>query len=216
MKSINTLSITMLVFALLAQPVFAEIENTPSEYKIVPEQSTIRIITDKRGLAAAAAHQHVVSIKNLSGSVVFDGESTGSAKMIIYPERFLVDDAQERSLYPDIFTKPVPDKAIRGTRKNMLGKKLLNAKMFPEIGVLLDLASLQGTEAMFNVEITIQDRKIALTLPGSLKIEKNALHANASFKLSNNDLGLKVFSALFGSISVGHELQFHVDLVAKR
>lgn len=184
------------------------------DYIIDSDLSSIRIITDKGGIAAAAAHQHIISIKNISGTVSYAGSGQGTAEFRFAPEQFLVDDEEERKLYPEVFTKPVPEKAIKGTRKNMLGKRLLHATEYPNIEVSIELVSLEGESAVYQTAIKIKDQLIEHTLPGSLVLTEESLQATATFNLSNPELGLKIFSALFGAISVGHDLQFMVDINA--
>lgn len=206
-----TISAFLGLLMLNAQPALAQ-----TSYTFEPESSNIRIITDKGGLAAAAAHQHIISIQNIVGEATYSSEGHGSASFIIRPQEFVVDDAAERALFPDVFKKNVSGKAIKGTKKNMLGEKLLHASKFPEIKVSIKLASLSGESADYIADIAIKNEINTLNIPGTLIFSGDSLRATATFKLANPDLGLKVFSALLGAISVGHDLKFMVDIVATK
>lgn len=207
----STLSALLGLLVLSAQTTQAQ-----SSYTIDTASSYIRVITDKGGIAAAAAHQHIVSINNIVGEANYSSEGHGDASFIIRPQDFVVDDDAERALFPDVFKKKVSDKAIRGTKKNMLGQKLLHAAKFPEIKVNIKLASLNGESANYVAEIAIKNELKTLTIPGTLVFTGEQLRATATFNAANPDLGLKIFSALLGTISVGHELKFMVDIVANK
>ena len=192
-------------------PVYAQ-----TEYTIDSDKSFIRVITDKAGIAAAQAHQHLISINQLGGKVNYIGDGLGHAKFTIRPDEFTVDDVSGRGLYPKIFTKSVSSKAISGTRENMLGARLLDAVNFPAIDIDIRLTSLNGELAHYQATVIIKGRPIKLSIPGSLTFHDNTLIAKANFNLANPDLGLDIFSALFAAISVGHDLKFIVEVVASR
>jgi len=184
-----------------------------TEFIVDSSASSIRIITDKSGVASAAAHQHVVAIKNINGRLSLN---TNTAVLSMRPEGFIVDSPEDRVLFPEVFNNDISESAVKGTLKNMLGRKLLNAAKYPLITVDLTLFELNGENAVLDAVVNIQERKVPLKLTAIMSHADKALRVKSMFSLSNKDLGLKVFTAFFGSIAVGKKLVFYVDITAVR
>lgn len=198
------------LWLLLAVPIMA----AEGHYRIDTNNSHIRVLTDKSGLFGGMGHHHVVNINNLAGEVQISAQKAGHVSLVLKPEDFLLDDAADIARYPEHFKKPVPEKSIKATRKNMLGKKLFEVTRFPEILVQISVADVLAKEAVFDLSLQVKDQTVELRVPGVLEIADGQLRAQAVFVSSNPALGLPVFRALAGAMAVGKKLEFEVDVRA--
>jgi len=189
------------------------------EFKIDEDSSFIHVITGRAGALKALSHFHLIVLKPLTGNIAFNSLGTSTAKLSLLPQKFQVDLPVETTLYPDIWSKNVSPKAAKGTRKNMLGKKLLSAQAFPEITVEIevDTSSFENNTPKninFQVLIDVKGNEIYFDLPGTLIVQENKLIAQFEFEINHQQLGLKPFKAAGGAIAVAEGMSFRVYIEA--
>jgi polyisoprenoid-binding protein YceI len=190
-----------------------------TNYAIDTSASYIHVFTDRTGPLKALSHYHVIELAPISGQFSFSYNQTSEAEFMLDPSSFRVDAPEITELYPDVWSKHVSESAARGTKKNMLSKKLLFAEVFPKIQVAVALEPLdffEGSTATvtFQTRITLKDSEFEFSIPGTLETTPDALIAQASVQISHKDLGLKPFKAGAGAIAVGKELNFLVYIHA--
>ena len=85
----------------------------------------------------------------------------------------------------------------------MLTDKLLDASDFPTVTVDISLSPQEKT--IFQTTVTLKSQSFTFQIPGELAVDETGLTATAEFMLTHEQLGLKPFKAIGGSIAVGDE-----------
>jgi len=202
---------------LQAQDIQAEkeefLDEKPVIYQIDSEQSYIHIYTGTAGFLKGLSHKHQIAIRDFQGEIVLDGDAS-IAQFSIRPLEFLVDADEERALAIDeAYQSKVASWIKTGTKKNMNGKRLLEADLHPLIHVVVQPKNL-ASQTVFAVEIKLKGAKYQLDIPGSLQIDGQRIVAAGDVELSHRDLGLKPFSIPGGASKVADKLRFVFDIQA--
>ncbi len=193
-------------------------EQRPEDrvYHILPEQSVLRILVGRAGPLARMGHNHIVTSRDISGTVfVSDTMEDSYADLLIPVNLLLVDETEERRRAGEAYQAELSEADIAATRKNMLGSELLAGEYYPVIRIRLQLLEYAAGQGSFAVSIRIKDREVTLQLPASLSVETDRLSADTRFDLDHEDLGLQPFSALGGALRVADELGFELQIRAK-
>ena len=209
-----TIKNTILALALLFSTISEAVE-----FEIIPDQSSIHIITDRSGLLSKLAHLHIVSVSDLTGNIIYSPEqASGTAILGMNVTDFIVDKPSERNQYPDYFKDQRSESDIQGTRKNMLGNKLLHAEKHPVVEVAVKLLAYNKETSLADLElkINLKGKQFTVNRNANLEVNDNELSVNSEFELSNTELGLKPFTAAAGAMVVGKRLKFYVNLKATR
>ncbi|MGH8231876.1 MAG: YceI family protein [Steroidobacteraceae bacterium] len=222
--------ILILVFAALggcqlaprtsALPATAAAPSAPSptggQLAIDPEQSQVLILVYRDGRMAALGHNHVIAVRELSGTVSVAADLSQSSWQLSFPVAALsVDDSALRaSLGPD-FQTHVDDVAIAGTRDHMLGPALLDAQDYPRI--TLQAAGLRTDPDGVHVSarITVRDHVAQVELPVSLQRTDSQVVVSGEFDLTHAQLGLTPYSVALGALRVAERMQVRFRLVAR-
>ena len=205
---------------LLGNASFAQDNQQPAAgaYKIVSEKSDIRLLAYRGGVLSTFGHNHVVSVVDLTGTIVLEPKLQGSRiEFVIQVDKLVVDDAEVRVEEGKEFAKQPSQSDIEGTRANMLGERLLNAAQFPTIKVVgISGPTSDGKLAQISVTAELLGRQVKLTLPASLKVGGNQLEASGTRSLTHEELGLKPFSALMGALRVASKMDLKYRIVAEK
>lgn len=201
-------------FSLLCLASFAAPSALAEHYAIDKDQSYIHVLTGRAGLLKMFSHRHVVELGPLKGTFDYEENALSTATLELKPAQFFVDRPAKTAMYPEIWDTAVNDSAAKGTKKNMLSSKLLDAETFPNIDVNIQLAPNTANQPIFHVAVHIKDGVFALDIPGTLEQQGDNLLATAEFSLSHGQLGLTPFSAAGGMFAVADEMTFIVHIVA--
>jgi len=109
------------------------------------------------------------------------------------PKNFLVDDDTERAKAVDEdFQHKVANWIQTGTKKNMLGSKLLNADIFPDISVEIKLQNVkiesitaEPRELLFLVSVNLKGNTYDMQLPAQLSVTEQNLTVSGDFRLNH-------------------------------
>jgi len=184
-------------------------------YTIDPAATSIRILVYRAGLLKGLGHNHIVSISNIGGTVVLGSTPDESIVQLSFPVTSLVvDNVELRSEEGAEFSAEISQKDKDGTRKNMLGRKLLNAVNFPDIYIASSGASGQWSDMKINAEVTIRGQSQYTSFPVSLELNGNEIVASGELVVTHADLGLKPFKAALGTLRVRDELLLRYRIVA--
>jgi polyisoprenoid-binding protein YceI len=193
-------------------------ESSAAIYRIDPQMSDVRLLVYRDGVLSTFGHNHVVSLKDFTGTIHLQPKLAGSRVELDIPvDRLVVDDvAVRRQEGEDFASEPSKDDAA-GTRTNMLSSALLNAKQFPAIKVTGTSGPVDAkNSAMLDLSVQLVGQEIKLTIPATLKLEGDQLEASGAVELSLKQLGLKPFSALLGSLRVAEQMKFRYRIRARK
>jgi len=192
------------------------------------ERSFLRLYVYRSGRLAHLGHNHVISAHELIGAITVHPDITQSSFSFTIPVTSLVVDAPEARKTAGVAFNTVPSAAdIAGTRRNLLGKRLLAAKQYPTISVQsasINRATtghpLQATDstvpALLNVNLLIDIAGQQRTVKANTKVTvmDSMLVSRGELTLRLTDLGLTPFSILNGAIAVKDELVLHYQISA--
>lgn len=210
-----------LIFVIaVVQPVSAagDVGDAGSSRKLAiqTDESEIRVLVYRAGLLGGLGHNHVVSAASISGNVALSSAIGGSSVELEFAvDDLLVDPPAAREEEGDDFPGAVPDKDIRGTRKNMLGRKLLDAENFPVIRIASESVSGILPALEIAARVTLRDEEFVLTFPATVDVGEASVAATGEFDLAHADVGLKPFSAAFGTLKVAKVMTIKFHIVAQ-
>lgn len=163
----------------------------------------------KAGAFSRFGHNHVVSVSDLSGSIMLGEDPSSSEWELTIPVASLVVDNPElRARFGEDFASVPSEKDIEGTRGNMLSERVLNGEVYPEIHIRGQALRGSLENAELPVVIEMLGRSIELVLPGRIAIDGDTLTATGEFSLQHSDLGMEPFSVMAGALKVGPQLDF--------
>ena len=181
------------------------------------QESEIRVLIYRGGLLAALGHNHVISNSDIEGRIVISENLAASTVELKIPvESFEVDKQKLRVEEGEDFESDVSDKDKRGTKKNMLGARLLNAANFSNITIESNSWSGELPDIVVKAIFTVRDRPNTVEFPASVSVSEEQIVVTGSFELTHNQLGIKPFSALLGGLSVRDEIRIKYRITALR
>jgi len=196
-------------------PAHAQTESQIYTLDAAASQLYWRVYSD--GTLARLGHNHVIAAREFSGTVQLrEPLALSSVELAIPVAALVVDDPALRAQLGDDFTSLPSERDIAGTRRNMLGARLLNAGEHPQL--LISGAGPEGAPGnqQMALRITVAGRTVTQDVPVIVTIEGATVQARASFRLTHEALGLEPFSALLGALKVAQPLDFDMHLVARR
>ncbi len=189
-----------------------------ARYRIDPAESLVAIVARRGGALAAFGHNHVIAARTMAGVIDLREPLVASRlELHLSVAGFTVDEPALRSGRGEDFPDVVPDEDRAATRRNMLGKDLLDAAQHPDIVVRLE--SLAGGPQHFaaRLAVVVRDARRVIDVPVTLaRRSAGLLQLSARFPLDQTALGLVPYSALLGALKVENTLDIEVDLSARR
>lgn len=184
---------------------------------IAADQSEVRIFVYRGGALARLGHNHIVVARQLKGVVWRHAQfDRSSFELTIDVASFEVDDPQLRAAHGEEFASRLSQQQIEGTRRNMLGEKVLHAARYPRITVRS--ARIAGTPDAPQVWVfmTIKDVTREVRLPLMLQADEEQWIASGELDLAQSDFGMKPFTAALGALEVQDTLRLEYRIVARR
>jgi polyisoprenoid-binding protein YceI len=186
-------------------------------FAIDAEQSDIRLFVRRDGTMAALGHNHVIAIGKLQGTVHVTDDLQQSQLELHFPVAELrIDEPAMRAAAGADYQSIVNDAARTGTRTNMLGARLLQAAMFPEIRVTSGAIAVTAPgQLRVQLQMTVRDHQSVLEVPVQWRRAGDTLQADSSFSLQHEALGLTPYSVAMGAIRVAGAIEVHCHIVAR-
>lgn len=185
-------------------------------YRIAAQDSKLRILVYRGGPLAQFGHNHVIAAHGLEGGVYLNPQLHASGFRFHIPVAgFEVDPTAAREEEgKDFATRPSPE-AVAGTRKNMLGAKVLDAEHYPEITVRSLAVNGPEWAPDITVRITLHGVSRDLVIPVALWREGNRINVTGTTRLKLTDFGMTPFSVMGGGLRVedGIKVRFHIVAV---
>jgi hypothetical protein len=185
-------------------------------YRIANEESQIDVYVYRGGRLARLGHNHIVTSRALNGFVLDAKDPSRSQLDFYFPvDSLSVDEPELRAAAGDAFASQPSEGDIAGTRRNLLGERMLNAEQFPFI--LVSGQWRGGTESAPELGLTITVRGIAHEKSATAQIERDGdiLRASGEVRLSHAELGLEPFTVLGGAIAVEDGFDVRYRIVAR-
>lgn len=183
-------------------------------YRVDAAASDVHWRIYRAGAFAGLGHNHVISAGELIGTGHWDGAGTASFELTIPVTGLIVDDPDLRARYGEDFDSEPSDKDIAGTRRNMLGRKVLDADDHPLIRVAGTLTAVDPCALAASVQL--RGRDIDFAVPCQLEWHDEGLTASGEFTLNHEDLGLKRFKVMLGTLAVAERIDFSYRVRAVR
>jgi polyisoprenoid-binding protein YceI len=188
-----------------------------TRYSIRSDLSDVRFLVFRAGTLAALGHNHVIQAKTILGEIYLANDFTrSSVSMDIPVTAFQIDAVQARSEEGEEFSKLPDAEAIAGTTKNMLGNKVLDAAVYPQISI----RSLKLTGPRWAPDITVRiklrDVERDITLPVTIIEQGDQLTVTSVFEINQTDFKMTPFSILGGALQVANNVKVRMRIVAQK
>ena len=185
------------------------------DWRIVPEQSEIRVLVYRAGPLAAFGHNHVIVWKPV-GWVSPGATLSGSSFGIEVPlQAAQVDDTGDRAQEGGEFAGEIPADARAGTLRNMQGPDLLDAASHPRLSIRSVAIDASGAVPVAQVIFSLAGHEVMRKVPFALQ-QQAQLRAWGELRIRQSELGLKPFSIMLGALQVRDELDVRFRFVADR
>lgn len=184
-------------------------------YRVVPEASELRIRVYRGGPLGELGHNHVIVTSDIKGVVYMHPRITASGFKLKIPLHSLrVDPPAARQDAGAGFDSHVSDKARAGTRKNMLGPKVLAAERFPVM--TLRSIKVEGPKwyPRITVRVTLHGVSHDYVVPTAVVRRDGRLIAIGGLKLQQSDFGITPFSVFGGALQVRDTVSVSFKFVA--
>jgi len=162
-------------------------------------------------------HNHLITSDALTGTVELREPRNASGFRLELPlESLRVDDQESRKAAGPEFAREVPEKDREGTRANMLGESVLDAKR--QAVIVLTADGLSGGPEQFGLKlrVSLRGEERVVEVPVSVRFQGEKLEVRAHFSLGHADLGLTPFTAALGALRVRDDIGFDCRIVAER
>jgi polyisoprenoid-binding protein YceI len=171
-------------------------------YTLGPESGRLLVYTTRTGLGAKAGHDLTIEVTRWRGDATVDpaNPANSSVNLDADAESFEVREGTGG-------VKPLTDSDRREIKKN-LREKILHTERHPTI--TFRSTRVNGTAESFSIEgdLTIVGVTQPVTVQGSLA--ENHLRGSAS--VVQTRWGIRPYSALFGALKIGDEVEVRFDL----
>jgi len=186
------------------------------EYRLVAGESEIRILAYRDGPLASLGHNHVISTTAISGIVALASPVGRSVVELSFPvDSLRVDIPAQREEEGEDFPGALDQSAVDGTRTNMLGERVLNATVFPEVRLRSREIRDELPELTLLFDVTVRDQTVQIDMPATVTKSGTRLVATGESRVQQTVLGLEPFSVGLGALFVRDELVVKYRLVAE-
>jgi hypothetical protein len=179
-----------------------------------PWATRIDVVVRRDGPLARFGHDHVVTVGEPDGFLLFDDTGPDSRAALRFRlDNLLVDSAEARARH-ELDTDP--DAAdVEGTRENLL-EHVLDARQWP--WATLGLTGFERQEDHYSAMLTVAISGSAYTgrQPFRLHRAGERVRVEGFFILRQTELGIEPFSALGGGLRVADPLEIHFRIEATR
>ena len=204
----------ILLFLILHMPLLAHGDDS-QRYVIDDKRSWIRVLVYRAGLMSVFGHNHVIASTNITGTVQRGAKVGDTAVEMSFPVRSLLVDAQAfRDREGKDFSARVSEKDIHGTQQNMLGHKVLDAENHAVISIRSTEVSGELDSLIVTADVSIAGKVKSITFPASAIWADDVITIAGTTTVSHDDLGLKPFSAAFGTLKVHKNLTIRFEITA--
>jgi hypothetical protein len=177
--------------------------------------SEIVVLAFREGALAKLGHNHVLQFGGLAGSAVEGADDVSFAVALPLAGIVLDDPGQRGREGAEFETRPTAAD-IEGTRRNLLGERVLDAGAQAEIRVAGRCAAPCLGEARIDVAIGIAGRETRHVLDVVAQRDGDVVTVTGEWALAQSTLGIVPFSVALGALRVRDALAVRGRLVFRR
>ena len=170
-------------------------------------RSQIVVRVYRGGRLKHLGHNHVLEVRGLRGNLKKLDGGGGLAELAFSVDRIIVDDPAARARAGTGFASEPDADAIAGTRRNMLGEKVLDAVSWPEVKVSARVADLAAAETAAQLYLNVRGVSRFFEVPVTSISGDGEFSVAGSLKLRQSDFGITPFAALGGALRVRDEIE---------
>lgn len=197
-----------------AQPVTP---GAATHYTIDAQRSQVLVLVYRDGPMGHLGHNHVISVRELSGTVVMPQDQMQSAFQLDFPvESMSIDEPPLRAQEGAEFESTLDEAAIAGTRDHMLGTALLNSKQYPRIQLQSEQIHSGADGLIARTRIVVRDTTALAEIPLTLQHTDEEIIVSGQFDLTHTQLGLTPYSVALGALRVAERMHVRYRLIATR
>jgi len=196
-------------------PEFAPPQPNETTFRVDPADSELRIRVDPEGAMARLGHSHIIGGSVISGTVILgDDDESARLDLGIDPSALEVDRPDWRAA--EGLEAELDQSAISGTRANMLGERVLNAEIHPEISVRSTAVSGPAWLPDVTARIRLRGTVREVIVPVSVERTARRLIASGKIDLLQSDFGIEPFSTAGGALRVSDRMRIRFRIVAEK
>ena len=185
-------------------------------YQVDAQATDLRIYVYRAGRLARLGHNHVISSRDVQGTVTVGRTLEESTLRLEIPVATLkVDDPDLRKAAGPDFQSEPSESDIEGTRRNMLSERVLDAGPYPSISVQAGVAGGTLPDLELDLDITIRDMTRRIRAPVTLEESGDGVTASGELEIKQTDFGMTPFSVLGGALRVRDEVRIQYRVVAR-
>lgn len=190
----KTISLLSLLATLLAIPLYSSFAQPPSARAFFSkkDKSEFKVYVWKAGIASGFAHDHVMSVKDFKGQVLYDEKDPGKSSVFIR-----VEAKSLKVLDPKV---KASDKAK--IKKSMDSDEVLNVKKYPRITFKSTKVEVKKSGLKVTGKMSLCGKTKSLSFPVKIEKKGGKLVATGAFKLRQTEFGMTPYSALLGAVKV--------------
>jgi len=182
-------------------------------YTVDIKKTNIDILVFKDGVLASFGHNHLISVGEINGQLVFNSTNPlkSEFKFTIPIHTLIIDDSNRRKQYSKYFPNSITAGAKQATRRNML-KKIFKTKQSPVITI--QSSAISGTAANYKIDfwITINGVKKRLTSTAVLFKKESSISIKGDLSLDLKNFKIKPFSGALGTIRIQNTLRIYFNI----
>ena len=183
--------------------------------RIVPADSEVRILVYREGRLAKLGHNHVLVSREVQGYVFLADTLRESRADLYFPvASLIVDDPADRAAAGDEFAGVPSEQAVAGTRRNLLGERVLEAERFPFIVLGAAVAGGDLERAALTLKLTIKDGQTTIPVDVEMMVTEQGIEIAGSFEVAQTKLGIEPYSVLGGALRVRDQIELRFSLTA--
>lgn len=196
----------------------APVQNPVWDFAVKSEDSVFAVITQKAGLAAKLAHNHLIAARNFETTLSADSGNLNKGTFTFKTKASDLEVDREdlqKKWFPTIqalgwLNEPfsaLKDSDRETIREHMLADNQLNQKKCPEITAKVDgitaQASKQGERTFSHkatVAVTICGQTVSRELPANITLQGQELKVEAAGSFKFTEFGITPYKALMGAL----------------
>lgn len=197
---------------------YREIEAQGAEiFTVDAAASSVRLFVYRGGKAARAGHNHVIGVTRFEGYLRLDAVAPADSRfdLRVPVDGLVIDEPAWREAIGGTFGSSRSVSDIEGTRRNLLGPKVLDAARFPVVDLRSKAVAGDWPLLVADVEIKIKGAQRVQPVLLRLQREGALLRARGEFVLRQSDFGIEPFSVLGGLMAVQDVIGIAFDLIAR-